>query len=187
MKTVLAAFARYSLRQTDACDIFPCFSIFIEPKEVNEAIKILVFSDSHGKSSHMSNAILKEKPDLLLFMGDGLYDLYRMQTEFALPATGVKGNCDMGVSEQTSRTLNIDGMKIYMTHGHIYGVKSGYDTVIDAAKSAGADVLLFGHTHHAVYEMSGALHVLNPGSIFDGNYGLIEIKDSKPFCRLKSV
>jgi putative phosphoesterase len=154
---------------------------------VNGAIKILIFSDSHGKSTLMNKAILIEKPDLLLHLGDGIFDMHKVQTEFTgVAAAAVKGNCDIAVNEPEKRTLNLDGIKIYMTHGHIYGVKSGYDTLIEAAKKEGADILLFGHTHVPFYEMKGALHILNPGSLFNGSYGLIEIIKGEIHCRLKS-
>ncbi len=136
----------------------------------------------------MSRAILIEKPDLLLHLGDGIFDLYRLRTDFpGIPAAGVRGNCDAGSNEPDSRSLTLDGLKILMTHGHIYGVKTGLKNAVEAAREASSDVLLFGHTHRPVYEMSGSLHIMNPGSVFDGSYGSIEINDGDVFCRLKSI
>jgi putative phosphoesterase len=136
----------------------------------------------------MNRVVLIEKPDLLLHLGDGAYDMYRARSEFpAAQAIGVRGNCDVCSEEPAARTLDFDGVKIHMAHGHLYGVKSGYDTAIDAANREGADILLFGHTHNPVYEMRGDLQILNPGSLFDGQYAVIEIKDGKTFCRLKSI
>lgn len=134
----------------------------------------------------MNRAILIENPDFLVHLGDGVYDLYRARIEFpGITAVGVKGNCDFGSDEPTARTLTLEGVKIHMAHGHLYGVKTGYDTAVTAANRECADILLFGHTHSPLYEMRGDLQLLNPGSINDSHYAIIEIKDGKTFCRLK--
>jgi putative phosphoesterase len=136
----------------------------------------------------MNRAILIENPDLLLHLGDGAYDMYRARNEFpAVAAIGVRGNCDVGSDGPAARTLDLGGVKIHMAHGHLYGVKSGYDTAEAAANREGADILLFGHTHRPLYEMRGALQILNPGSLYGGHYAVIEIKDGKAFCRLKNI
>ncbi len=150
-------------------------------------MKLLILSDSHGKYEFINTAILKERPDMILHLGDGVFDLARIRADYPIPAVGVKGNCDFSAEEQAVRSFIIEGVNVYMTHGHIYDVKHGYATAIDAARKASADILLFGHTHKAVYELSGGIHVMNPGSIRDGCYGTIEIKDGKPMCRLKKV
>ncbi len=155
---------------------------------MSKAIKILVISDSHGRYAPMNRAILTENPDLLLHLGDGAYDMYRARSVFpAVAAIGVRGNCDVGSDEPAARTLDLGNVKIHIAHGHLYGVKSGYDTAAEAANREGADILCFGHTHNPVYELRGALQILNPGSIYDGHYAVIEIKDGKAFCRLKSI
>lgn len=155
---------------------------------MSKAIKILVISDSHGRYAPLNRAILIENPDLLICLGDGVYEMYRARSEFpAVAAFGVRGNCDVGSDEPASRTLGLGGFKIHMAHGHLYGVKSGYDTAIDSARREYADFLLFGHTHKPMYEMRDALQIINPGSLYDGHYALLEIKDGKTFCRLKTV
>lgn len=154
---------------------------------MNEATKILILSDSHGRYEFINLAILKESPDMILHLGDGIFDLARIRSDVSVPAIGVKGNCDFGTEEQAIRVMDIEGVKIYMTHGHIYDVKHGYATAIDAAKEVSADILLFGHTHKAIYEMSGRMHVMNPGSIREGCYATIEIKNGTPMCRLKNM
>lgn len=148
----------------------------------------MIFSDSHGKFERMRLAVLKERPNLIIHLGDGAFDLRRLQGEFPeIPALGVKGNCDFGVDEAISKTITLDGVKIFLTHGHIYGVKQGYVTAIEAAKNAAADILLFGHTHRAEYTMASGLQLLNPGSIADGRYAIAQLKDGKAFCGLNTV
>ena len=72
-------------------------------------------------------------------------------------------------------------MKILMTHGHRYGVKSGYGTALAAAKSMGAQVVLFGHTHIPFMEEREGILMLNPGSLRnpDREYAILEIENGK--------
>lgn len=148
----------------------------------------MIFSDSHGKFERMRRAVLKERPDLIIHLGDGAFDLRRLQSEYPeIPTLGVKGNCDFGANEAASETITLEGVKIFLTHGHIYGVKQGYATVIEAAKNAAADILLFGHTHRAEYTMASGLHLLNPGSIADGRYAVAQLKDGKALCKLDTI
>jgi putative phosphoesterase len=148
----------------------------------------LIFSDSHGKFERMKLAVLKERPNLIIHLGDGAFDLRRLKGEFPeIPTLGVRGNCDIGLNEDSSRTVTLEGVKILMTHGHIYGVKQGYATAIEAAKNAGADLLLFGHTHRAEYMMAAGLHLLNPGSIMSGEYAVAELKDGRLSCKLETI
>ena len=80
-----------------------------------------------------------------------------------------------------------------MTHGHLYGVKSGASDLIRSAADRGADLLLYGHTHVAEerylpegaiidgYRLPKPLWIMNPGSLGaprNGapSYGLIQIQ-----------
>ena len=74
-----------------------------------------------------------------------------------------------------------------MTHGHLYGVKSGYGLAIAHAISRGADILLFGHTHEPYLQriekgsevggriLERELYVFNPGSLRDGRFGTMTV------------
>ena len=71
-----------------------------------------------------------------------------------------------------------------MTHGHRYGVKSGYLRAIYAAREQQADLLLFGHTHYAECFQEGPLWVLNPGAARNGSYGIITLSQDGMECCL---
>ena len=90
----------------------------------------------------------------------------------------VRGNCDLGCADVPVREiLDLDGVKIFCTHGHLYHVKSGLYTVVCAAREAGANLLLFGHTHEALETYDDGLYILNPGSCsgFRATCGLVDI------------
>ena len=74
----------------------------------------------------------------------------------------------------------LDGVKFFCTHGDRYGVKYTLDALLNAAYFAGADIVLFGHTHRALSETMQGLYVVNPGTAGVGamcTYACIETRD----------
>ena len=147
--------------------------------------KLLVLSDSHGGRTAIERVLMKESKniDALIFLGDGLRDLELTLTLYPkLRAYSVAGNCDYGALEPTDGLAAFDGVVIFYTHGHMYGVKYDLDTLADAASARGAEVALFGHTHRRelVRGVGTAATVFNPGSLRDGgSYGVITIENGK--------
>ena len=90
----------------------------------------------------MEAALLRERPDALLHLGDGAGDLPR-----DCPGTAVRGNCDLASSAADKITLDLGGVKAFITHGHLYRVKYSVDSLVYAAMEAGASLALYGHTH----------------------------------------
>ena len=90
-------------------------------------MKLLVFSDSHGVVMHMESAVRAHRPDMVLHLGDCVEDFQALRALFPdLPMDHVPGNCDYGADGPATKLLTLSGMRIFMTHGHRYGVKSGY-------------------------------------------------------------
>ena len=89
-------------------------------------MKILVASDSHGTASGLAEAVEREKPELLLHLGDGISDLISLQIWYPhLLVKQVRGNCDLLEDGLAEQTLLIEGHRILMFHGHTKGVKRG--------------------------------------------------------------
>ena len=93
----------------------------------------------------------------------------------------VAGNCDRYCAPQYACELlvcSVGGVKIFMTHGHRYGVKAGDEALLAAAREQGAQIVLYGHTHRAVCRReTDGIWVMNPGSCgySDAVAGLIRI------------
>lgn len=150
-------------------------------------MKILVFSDSHGAVEPMTQAILEERPDQVLHLGDYVRDGAKLHT-LQIPMLQVAGNCDYDSTEPTILTPVFAGVKFYMTHGHLHGVKSMYYRVIHAALAANADILLFGHTHRAECFQDQGIWIMNPGACGPtGSYGVIQLSDGEIQCCVKSI
>lgn len=152
-------------------------------------MKVLVFSDSHRALSGMRQAVDLEQPDYVIHLGDLEGDAHLLSQEYpSLPITGVPGNCDGFPTAPLQRLVSYGPVKVLMSHGHIWNVKSGYHAAIHAAHQCQADILLFGHTHvpYCQQEEDG-LWVVNPGSIRDsGSYAILTLGQT-PLCRLARI
>lgn len=138
-------------------------------------LKIAVFSDSHGHTAKMVDAVYNEKPDVIIHLGDVLRDTEALSF-FEIPIYRVCGNNDF-CTVSRELFLTFSGKRLFFCHGHGYNVKSSPEALVSLAKGKGADILLFGHTHAPLCENRGDIFVLNPGSVgYKGSYGIIEIK-----------
>lgn len=115
--------------------------------------------------------------EALIFLGDGERDLDTVERYYhSLPnVIKVAGNCDFSSSLPLLRVVTLGGKKIYCTHGHAEHVKYGTDELLLRARQEGADIVLYGHTHTGVTCYDDGLYIMNPGSIRDGHYGMIDI------------
>ena len=150
-------------------------------------MKLLVFSDSHGCLSTMEQAARQEAPAHILHLGDHLRDAEVLRRKLSIPLTAVPGNCD-GFSGDPVLTPEFCGKRIYMTHGHLHGVKMNYQRIVYAALEADADLLLFGHTHRTECFYERGLWVMNPGACGkNGTYGVVEITPDGITCQVKTL
>ena len=136
-------------------------------------------SDSHGRSAGLLRAAeLFPEAELLLHLGDGFSDLQQLQRQYPeRTIAGVRGNCDMASSLPPVGEYEAQGVRIFYTHGHLYGVKSGQYTIVCAAREKKAQVLLYGHTHQAFTDYEDGLYMMNPGSLnsWEPTYGTLDI------------
>ena len=155
-------------------------------------MKILVLSDSHSGLSFMRQAIHAVRPDAVVHLGDHYDDGETMAEEFGhLTFYQVSGNCDRYRCPPFAREIlccRVCGVDLYMTHGHVHGVKSGLCRLLKDARASGAQAVLYGHTHTAdCHREEDALWVLNPGACgsFGGSVGIIETYDNEiTACRI---
>ncbi len=142
-------------------------------------MRILVVSDTHGDSQSLRRAILSQpQAEAVIHLGDGQAEMEQARHSFPekmfLP---VRGNCDLGSSLPNTGEFMANGHKIFYTHGHLYGVKSGDYNIISAAREHGAKILLFGHTHLPREDYEDGLYILNPGRLsgWEPTYGILDI------------
>ncbi len=156
---------------------------------------VLVFSDSHGRTSKMISAFEKQikKPDAVVFLGDGLRDI--AYCDFGdIPKFYICGNCDIyssfgGIYGEDEISVTLGGKRFFMAHGDRYNVKSSLAPIVNAGIKKEADIILFGHTHIPLekyipkgesefgIEMKKDIFLFNPGSVgsAESSWGIIEI------------
>lgn len=144
-------------------------------------VKLMIASDIHGSAYYMEKLkieIEKEAPDKVVLLGDLYYHGPRnslpkgydpkrvalLLNQMARRLEVVKGNCDAEVDEMISQfkfyrsiTMNIDGKKVFFTHGHLYDRDHLPDQLVD--------VMIYGHTHVGWIEEKNGIIFANPGSV----------------------
>lgn len=153
-------------------------------------MKIIVFSDSHGKTGEMLRIVQEERAglDMIIHLGDCVSDACEIADSVGLiPVCMVRGNCDPLICSPTEaeKCFELAGVRIFVCHGHSCGVKYNTDTLLALAKRENARLALYGHTHVARAQETDGVILFNPGSvsrprsIYPASYGRIEINDGK--------
>lgn len=128
--------------------------------------KVLVISDTHGRTDNLDKILPLVKPlDQLIHLGDVGRDVEYIEVMAECPCCFVSGNNDFYSTLPRERLIKLNGVSIFLTHGHYYYVNSRKDFVRSAAIQRGARIALFGHTHVPYLEEDDTILVANPGSL----------------------
>ena len=128
-------------------------------------MKILIISDSHGKTDNIE--LIKKNEgrfDLILHCGDGSEDFDYIGDRLGCRVTGVRGNCDVFSRETSAVNLDIEGKRIHIEHGQRLPYFKEKE-MFEFAELSGYDVVLYGHTHVLKILQKDGRWVINPGSI----------------------
>ena len=146
-------------------------------------MRIAVFSDSHGDLTLMREVTGAQAPDAVFHLGDYAPDARQLHEAFPdIPLYAVAGNNDYGDPAPLTLTLELEGVKLVLTHGHRLGVHAGPDRLAQYAAAQGAQAALFGHTHAAFCEQRDGIWLLNPGRAGRGLFSF-----SAPTCALLTL
>lgn len=132
----------------------------------------------------MRHAVKAVQPDEIIHLGD----FYEDGEVIAQENPGVRvhqvpGNCDRFRCDPTLPMFlcyDIGGVRIFMTHGHLYAVKSSRYRLEAEARARKAAVVLYGHTHEPECRQDeDGMWILNPGACgsFSGSVGIVEIEN----------
>ncbi|MBS6007509.1 MAG: metallophosphoesterase [Clostridium baratii] len=126
---------------------------------------IAVVSDTHRIDRYID--VVKKKiasAEILIHLGDNVDDVEKLSEGFKGEVYAVLGNCDYSSEYPIERVIDINGVKIFATHGHNYNVKYGLNNIYYKTKEVGADIGLFGHTHQELIIRENGILLMNPGS-----------------------
>lgn len=149
-------------------------------------MRVLVMSDTHGEDFGLRWLLeecwkLTGPIDVYVHCGDGAMDFQRVEN-FIRARDGrailyqVKGNCDFGVDLPEVTELTLGGVKLLLTHGHRFQVKSTYTPLDVEAHHRGCAAALFGHTHQPYIGQHRTL-LVNPGSARGDTLALLKIEN----------
>lgn len=127
-------------------------------------MKVLVLSDTHGKSDLTMLARLADTADLAIHLGDGFSDAETLSILTETPIIQVTGNVDFPLVVIPEKMITLGGRPTLLTHGHLDGVKTGFAALVKKAKEQGATLALFGHTHRPEHLNLDGVTLFNPGS-----------------------
>lgn len=127
---------------------------------------IAVISDTHRmiKYINLAKELIKDA-DILIHLGDNVEDVETLEQGFKGEVYAVAGNCDYSRKYPKETIIEVNGRKIFFTHGDLYGVKSSINNIYYRGKELEVDIVLFGHTHQQIIEEESSLILMNPGSV----------------------
>ena len=131
-------------------------------------MRYLIVSDTHGRHTTLGEILESMGPiEGLIHLGDSQITKDSMQMMVGKEVTiySVRGNCDHDCNLSLDQLIEIAGKKIFLTHGHRYHVDSGTQSLEEKAKSLGAEIVMYGHTHRPDDRMVEGLRIINPGSL----------------------
>lgn len=150
--------------------------------------KIIVFSDSHGEMNDfrwLAEQIIREYGPLdgFIHCGDGARDFEQLRNWLLkdnpqAELWQVSGNCDFAPSLPNWTVIEQENVRILITHGHRFHVKSDLNLLDQFAEKQGCVLTLYGHTHIANWEMRSTL-LVNPGSVRQGRAALLTLNDGQ--------
>jgi phosphoesterase, MJ0936 family len=129
-------------------------------------MKILIVSDTHGKNDYLFNTLERVGPiDMLIHLGDfeGGEDYIRSMVD--CPVEMVSGNNDFFNRLPKELIIRIGKYVVLLTHGHRYGVNYGTSNLIETAQKNHVDIVMFGHTHVPMINLTQEVWLINPGSL----------------------
>ena len=135
-------------------------------------MKVLICSESHTRLDYFQKVMNLEEPEMVIFAGDHSTDAMDMALIYSeIPFKIVKGNTDYyDYDTKDTEIFELNGKKVFLTHGHLYGVKSTMREIEAKAEEVEADICIFGHTHREYMDEKNNIIYLNPGALQDKKY-----------------
>ncbi len=130
-------------------------------------MRILVISDSHGRNDDVKGVLEQVgEIDMLIHCGDVERGDQYIRDIAGCPVVMVAGNNDYYLDLPSEETIEVEGYRIWVTHGHPYYVNSGVDYLREYGEMHDVDVVMYGHTHVPFIQIRGRYDNLKPREYF---------------------
>lgn len=135
-------------------------------------MRIGVISDTHRSICSIEQlGDMVRGLDMIIHLGDNVDDISIIEKYYKGKIINVRGNCDFSTSTPYDRIEEVCGKKIFLTHGHKYGVKENLLKLRYKALEADATIVLYGHTHIGQIDFEEGIWYINPGSVSEPRDG----------------
>lgn len=144
--------------------------------------RLFVVSDTHECTGMLELAAQRAEEgefDAVIHLGDVRRDAEWLEKRLNREIIGVPGNCDFFSRSPRTLTRRFEGVNTFITHGDLFGVKSSPDRLSYKAEEMKCALALFGHTHLQFSGRAGSVVMVNPGTVMNGRYAVIEIDGEK--------
>lgn len=152
--------------------------------------KLVVMSDNHGYQDKME--IVKN------LEGDGDYYIHCGDSETYRPddLAGwicVRGNNDWSFDIPKETILEVEGVRILITHGQFFGYFNRELKMMGLLQENNCQVLLSGHTHMPSIVEEDGYFFINPGSVSlprggsKASYAVVYIDNNKVSAKIKEL
>lgn len=147
-------------------------------------MRVGVLSDTHGVLDKAARAVRQMgRIEALIHAGDFYVDALFLKSELKVPVYAVAGNCDYPSGGPEELTITLEGHKILISHGHLYRVKHGLQSLFYQALEMEVEAVIFGHTHVPLNLLENDTLFFNPGSTIrpqpghTAGYGILNIDE----------
>ena len=123
---------------------------------------IIAFSDTHSAPLPAQLLSVIDEANLVFFLGDGASALGKMLFNPRLHI--VQGNCDVQGILDDEKVIEVEGVRMLLTHGDRYSVKRDLLPLAMRAKELECTVAFYGHTHIARIDEYDGVTLICPGS-----------------------
>lgn len=146
-------------------------------------MKFVIVSDSHGQTEELKQ-VVTAFPDMDGYIHCGDSELAADHPAIQ-PFITVNGNCDWQRTFNNEQILRKGAYTFYITHGHLYQVKTTLLPLHYKSEECLANIVCFGHSHLVGAEMIEGKLFLNPGSLRlprgrkERTFMLLELEENK--------
>ncbi len=149
---------------------------------------LAVLSDTHGNVKDIQKILpIMQSCDYVVHLGDCMRDMYPFKEVLGTRLIQVKGNCDHEAGIKTAE-LEVEGKKLFFTHGDLFGVKSSMLSLSLYAKENSFDGVFFGHTHYCHLSQDGGIVYCNPGAMerleLEKSFAFVTVTKEKILCKI---
>lgn len=151
----------------------------------------IIISDTHGNRS----AVEKLQPlfaecDYIIHLGDVLSDVSYVRSAYPQKLKAVNGNCDLFKTGSDELVIEMEGVKIFAAHGHLYSAKATLTRLAERAKELGCKIALYGHTHCAREDEIDGVTLINPGNMTKytpNSYAYLTVNGDKAVAKIVNI